>query len=85
MTTIVEALLSTIADVLARGKERALFRENIDPLQLYVTMVSLSYFHLSNGPTLSLIFQTDLAGTAWSKARRRHASDMLYAYLKPTV
>lgn len=79
------SLLITIADVLARGKEKCLFRDGIDPLQLYVTMVSLSYFHLSNGPTLSLIFQTDLAGITWSKDRLRHASDMLYAYLKPNV
>ena len=76
--------LTVIADVLARGERDAVFRPGIDPLQLYVTMVALSYFHISNGPTLSRIFAANMNGARWRNERRRHATEMLRAYLRPT-
>lgn len=56
-----------------------------DPLQLYVTMVALSYFHLSNAHTLSFIFRRDLLQPAWVRARHRHARAMLLHYLRATL
>lgn len=86
-STIVPALssplLTVIKDVLSRGERQRVFRQGIDPLQLYVSMVSLSYFHISNGPTLSWIFSADLSDEQWRASRREHARAMIHAYLKP--
>jgi TetR/AcrR family transcriptional regulator len=76
-------LLAAIEETLKRGEEEQLFRPNIDPLQLYVSMVALSYFHLSNAYTLSAIFRSNLHSKKWKVERRRHATDLLMSYLRP--
>lgn len=76
-------LLVGIEDILRRGERDNIFRKGIDPLQLYVTMVALSYFHLSNAYTLSAIFSTNLHDEAWKAERRKHAHEVIAAYLRP--
>ena len=74
-------LLEGIRETLTRGEAQKVFRAGIDPLQLYVSMVALSYFHLSNAWTLSAIFHTKIRSEKWKSERRRHAQEMLAAYL----
>jgi hypothetical protein len=59
-----------------------MFRADIDPLNLYVTMVSLSYFQISNAHTLSIIFQRDLLDPTWQAAYKLQVRDMLVSYLQ---
>jgi TetR/AcrR family transcriptional regulator len=79
--TLTSPLVDAIRETLVRGEADRAFRPDIDPLQLYVSMVALSYFHLSNAYTLSAIFQTNLQSNKWRSERRRHAQEMLAAYL----
>ena len=81
--TISSPLLAAIEDILRRGEKAKVFRLGIDPLQLYITMVALSYFHLSNAYTLSAIFRKNLHDEAWKAERRKHVHDVMKAYLKP--
>jgi TetR/AcrR family transcriptional regulator len=81
-TEISSPLLSAIESTLKRGQRAKVFRSKIDALQLYVSMVALSYFHLSNAYTLSTIFRTDLHSSKWQEERRSHARDMITAYLR---
>ena len=74
-------LLVAMRDVLKRGEDEGAFRKDIDPLQLYVSMVAMSYFHISNAPTLSHLFSSNLSTTRWRAERRQHATDMFTAYL----
>ncbi len=76
-------LLVAIGETLTRGERDNVFRPGIDSLQLYVTMVALSYFHLSNAFTLSAIFRTNLHSDRWKTGRRRHAHEVIAAYLRP--
>lgn len=76
-------LLTLIEKTLKRGEKEKKFRDDIDPLQLYVSMTALSYFHLSNAYTLSEIFRTNLHDREWKTERHRHATDMLLSYLRP--
>jgi len=82
VSAISSPLMDAIHDVLARGEAEGVFRTGVDPLQLYVTMVALSYFHISNAPTLSHLFSATLTSARWRADRRRHASEMLLAYLR---
>src|SRR3546814_6259412 len=63
--------------LLKRGAADGTVRKGVDPLQLYVSMVALSYFHLSNGHTLSVIFRQDMLGPTWLKPRAKHTADIL--------
>jgi TetR/AcrR family transcriptional regulator len=81
VSSLSSPLLIAMKEVLRRGEAEGVFRRGIDPLQLYVSMVAMSYFHISNGPTLSHLFSTNLSAGRWRNERRRHASEMLQAYL----
>jgi TetR/AcrR family transcriptional regulator len=82
VSTLSSPLLLAIKEALSRGEREGVFRRGIDPLQLYVSMVALSYFHISNAPTLSHLFGTNLASTQWKMQRRRHATEMMIAFLR---
>lgn len=81
--TISSPLVDAIREILARGEAENVFRPGIDPLQLYVSMTALSYFHLSNAYTLTAIFRTNVQSEKWKAERRRHAEEMMAAYLLP--
>ncbi|WP_341677035.1 TetR/AcrR family transcriptional regulator [Niveibacterium sp. SC-1] len=79
-------VLAALRTLLARGAAEGSLRAGVDPLHLYVTLVSLAYFHKSNGYTLSRIFQQDLHAPDWQAAHREQAHQMLLAYLQaPTI
>jgi len=83
VTEISSPLLTAIEATLERGQRARVFRPQISPLQIYISIVALSYFHLSNAYTLSTIFRTDLRSKKWQKERRNHAREMLMSYLRP--
>ena len=70
-------LIDLIADTIRRGLASGAFRNRVDPLQLYVSIVALSSHHLSNAHTLSAAFRTDLTTADWLNARRTHVEDLV--------
>ncbi len=78
-------VLSMIARFIARGQQEGVLVDDLDPLRVYVMMVALSQFHLSNVHTLSVIFDQDLSAPDWRAARRNDAHQMLLAYLSRTT
>lgn len=76
-------VLALIADLLRRGEASGELRRGIDPLQLYVAMVALSYFHLSNAHTLSHLFGRDLLDPRWRTAQWRQARELIERFLRP--
>lgn len=84
LTPIVSSpVLSLIERLLARGKVDGSVRTGLDPLQLYVIMVGLSYFHLSNGHTLSVIFKHDVFDADWLEEHKRISREFLRTFLAP--
>jgi AcrR family transcriptional regulator len=77
-------VLDMIAKLLKKGAASGQFAKEFDPLRLYVLMVALSQFHLSNAYTLSIIFARDLSSESWRTARKADARGMLAAFLKTT-
>jgi len=74
-------LLEAIRDLLERGRREGVYARDVDALQLYVSMLSLCYVHVSNRYTLSITFNRDITDPAWLDARRRHVQQMVLAYL----
>lgn len=48
-----------VHDILARGVAEGLFRPNIDPLQLNITIAAISYYYFTNRFTGAVIYQRD--------------------------
>ncbi len=74
-------LVQLLRDVLDRGQRDGLFREGVDPVQLYITIASLCYFYLSNNATLSTIFGRDLLAPAALSERLSHMTEVVMGYL----
>lgn len=71
-----------IAALVGRGQADGSIRPQVDPLRLYVMMVALSYFHLSNVHTLSAIFDADLTVADWRARQKADARSMIERYLR---
>ncbi|WP_354121688.1 TetR/AcrR family transcriptional regulator [Bradyrhizobium sp. LA6.12] len=76
-------LVKSVSHILHEGVRTGVFRKGVDPIQLYISIAGLSYFYLSNTPTLSAIFGKDLSSRAARRARRRHVVDLLLHSLRP--
>ncbi|MBN8942259.1 MAG: TetR family transcriptional regulator [Rhizobiales bacterium] len=76
-------LIVLLQETLDRGAREGVFRTDLDPLNIYISIAALSYFYFSNGRTLSAIFGSDL-GTAKAVAtRRRHVVAFALGALRP--
>ena len=60
---------------------RSVFRAGVDPVQLYISIASLTYFYLGNKYTLSAIFGRDLLSPRAKAQRLAHMTDMVVGYL----
>jgi hypothetical protein len=73
--------IDNVREVLIRGSGDKIFRENIDPFQLYFSILALSYLHLSNRHTLSVTYSLDLTDDEWLAVRKNHVSELILSYL----
>ncbi len=77
-------LLQSLTALLARGEREGVFRRDVDPMQIYVSISALGYFYVSNRYTLSAMFQRDLLSPDCLQERLTHITEMVLAYLQPT-
>ncbi|WP_421725546.1 TetR family transcriptional regulator [Bauldia sp.] len=75
-------IVEQLGEVLAAGQREGVFRKGVDPVQLYISIASLSYFYFSNLNTLSVIFKVPLKSRKQMTARRDHAEDVVLGYLR---
>ena len=75
-------LVGQVRAIIARGHKAGLFRSDVDPIQLYISIAALGYFYVSNIKTLSVIFDRDLAEFSTVQEREAHAVQMVLDYLK---
>jgi TetR/AcrR family transcriptional regulator len=74
-------LLDTIQVLLKRGQDEGIFRPDVDPVDLYMSISGLAYFFLSNQHTLSWLLDRDLAARRRVLKRRQHVVEMVLSYL----
>ncbi len=74
--------VSMIKSVIDKGASQKVFKKDVDPAQLYITIAGLSYFYLSNQYTLSAIFGRNLLAPSARKERLAHMTDVVLSYLK---
>lgn len=75
-------IVDQIRDVLAAGMRAGVFRDGVDPVQLYISIAGVSYFYFSNMHTLSVIFDQTLASDSALAERRAHAVAVILGYLR---
>ena len=68
---------------LRRGSAVGVFRDDVDPVQLYISMAALCFFYIGNIHTLSTLFDRDFNRPDLLRERRRHVADFVLGYLRP--
>ncbi|WEJ10210.1 TetR/AcrR family transcriptional regulator [Sinorhizobium prairiense] len=76
------SFIDKLSDLLQRGKGEGLFRPDVDPLNLYLTIAALGYFYLSNQYTLSTIFGRDLMDKSNLDVWKRHIVHVTLASIR---
>ncbi|RKF41935.1 TetR family transcriptional regulator [Agrobacterium deltaense] len=74
-------LISMLDAILKRGAEEGKFKQDVDPIQLYISIAALSYFYLSNNFTLSAIFGRDLLSPDARAERLDHIKQIVLSYV----
>lgn len=78
-------LLETISELLQRGVKKGVFREGIDPIDLYISISALTAHYVANRHTFEAIFKTKLLTPKRWRQRLRHATDVILCYLRRDV
>ena len=73
------AVIKTLRSLLDRGIEAGLFRPDIDPVELHMSISALGIFNVANRATFSTIFKRDLTSP---DAMARSSSALLSARLR---
>lgn len=75
-------MISELRRVLDSGVKEGVFRDDVDPVELYITIASLCYFPISNRHTLRAVFKVPV-DDEWVAARKDAVSEMVLSYLRP--
>lgn len=74
-------LIKSITTVLQIGVEQGIFRSGVDPIELYISITSLSAHYVSHQHTFDAIFSKRLMTPKRLKNRLEHCADMVVRYL----
>ena len=74
-------LLDTINELLERGTALGLFRKNVDPIDLYISISALTAHYITNHHTFEALFGQRLLTPRRIKQRLEHAAEMVERYL----
>lgn len=74
-------IVATLGAILTRGESAGLFRSNVDPLHLYVTLSGMGYYIVSNRYTLTATFGRDFTEPHERNEMVRLNTEMLLAFL----
>jgi TetR/AcrR family transcriptional regulator len=81
ITNVYHPLVETISDLLKRGREAGLFREEIDPIDLYVSISALTAHYFSKYHSLEAIFQERMMTPQRLQQRLKHASEVILRFV----
>jgi TetR/AcrR family transcriptional regulator len=74
-------LLDTIGELLERGAGAGVFRKDVDPIDLYISISALTAHYITNHHTFEALFGQRLMSSKRVKQRLEHAADMVERYL----
>jgi hypothetical protein len=75
-------LTDVIARILERGQRSGHFRQNVEPVDFYVSLCALCIMYFSNQHTLGVIFGREMTTIANIERRRRTVVDFVLSYLQ---
>lgn len=77
-----QQLIETLKDLLQRGVDQGIFRPGIEPIDLYISISSLSAYYVSHQHTLNALFHIDVMQPQRLRQRENHIVDMIIRYVR---
>lgn len=74
--------IALLEQLCRRGIAEGVFRNDLDPVDLHMSISALSFYNVSNQHTFSFIFGRDLTAPAVHSARRDSVVDMILRYVR---
>lgn len=75
------AAIKNLTDIIIRGQNSGVFRDELDPVELHWQISALSFFNVSNKPTFSALFDSELYSDEGQQTLRDHAVEMILLYV----
>jgi AcrR family transcriptional regulator len=76
-------VIDTLSRLVARGQRTGVFRHDIDPIELHMSISALGIFNVANRATFSTIFKRDMASPKALAARRAEVVDIVLRHVRP--
>ena len=76
-------VINAVRDVYQRGVEAGVFRPDVDPVDLHMSISALSFFNVANRHTFGAIFKRSLDTPAATAQRRESIIEMIVRFLRP--
>lgn len=81
--TMYNPLLETIRSLLATGNAQGVFRDGVNPIDLYISIAALSAYYIAYHHSFDALFEENLMAPARLEERIQHAEDMVLGFLRP--
>jgi AcrR family transcriptional regulator len=75
-------LTDVIARILERGQRSGQFRQDVEPVDFYISMCALCIMYFSNQHSLGVIFEREMTSAANIERRRRTVVEFVLSYLQ---
>jgi AcrR family transcriptional regulator len=82
MRTLNRPIIDRLADVIARGQKRGVFRRDVDPVEVHKAIAALGMFNVTNQYTFGAIFQREMGAKGDLAGRREMVSEVILSYLQ---
>ena len=74
-----ESVARVLGEIIAKGRAEGVFRDDLDPIDLHMTISALCFYNVSNRYTFSEIFRRDLISDEAASRRREQVADIVVA------
>lgn len=75
------SIVSTISDILERGRREGVFRREVDAIDLHMLVSAFCFFRVSNRHTFGTIFHRDLSEPTLYARHKQMIADAVIAYV----
>lgn len=75
-------VIDAVRRIVARGQRDGVFKADIDPIELHMTISALGIFNVANRATFSTIFKRDMSSARARADRRRQVVDIVLGHVE---
>jgi hypothetical protein len=76
-------VIDTLRRLIERGQKERVFRRDIDPIELHMSIAALGIFNVANRATFSTIFKRDMTSPRALKTRRAEVVEIILGHVRP--